>query len=138
MDAKSTPMAAQLRERTKQFSLRIIRLSKALTRTEEARIIRRQIVRCGTAIGANYRAVGRARSHKEFVAKLGIVIEEADETVYWLELLIAGAIVPAKRLEQLLDEANQLLAIFCASMRTARRCQLKSKATKSPQPATSQ
>jgi four helix bundle protein len=80
----------------------------------------RQILRSATGMAANYRAVGRARSKAEFVAKIGIVIEEADETVFWLELLAESGIVKPEKLHEMLDEANQLLSIFSASGKTAR------------------
>ena len=79
-----------------------------------------QILRAATSTAANYRAAGRSRSKAEFIAKIGVVIEEADETVFWLELLVDSGIVPAAKLEPMLDEANQLLAIFAASRRTAK------------------
>jgi four helix bundle protein len=81
----------------------------------------KQLLRSGTSVGANYRAAGRARSKPEFIAKIGIVVEEADETVFWLECLGDSGIVKAKRLQDLLKEANSLLAIFAASQRTDRR-----------------
>ncbi len=80
----------------------------------------RQLLRCGTSVAANYRAVCRARSKAEFVAKIGVVVEEIDETVFWLEMLVEAGIVRANRMEPLLKEANELLAIFAASQRTAR------------------
>src|SRR3989475_6564346 len=76
-----------LKERTKKFAIGIIKLFRMLPKTEEARVIGRQVLRCGTSVAANYRAVCRARSKAEFVAKMGIVVEEADETVFWLEML---------------------------------------------------
>ena len=109
----------QLKKRTKQLALRVIHLFKAIPRGEEARIIGRQVLRSGTSVGANYRAACRARTSKEFVSKIRIVVEEADETVYWLELLVEAAIVTKRRLENLYVEANELLAIFAASQRTA-------------------
>jgi four helix bundle protein len=110
----------QLRSRTKQFAIRIIRLFRALPRAEEARIVGRQLLRSGTSVAANYRATGRARSKTEFIAKMGVVVEEADETVFWLELLVEADIVPETKLRDLLKEANELLAIFAASQRTAK------------------
>ncbi len=83
-------------------------------------MIGRQVLRAGTSVAANYRAAGRARSRAEFVAKMGTVVEEADETVFWLELLVDAGIVPRPRMENLLGEANDLLAIFSASYTTAR------------------
>ncbi len=110
----------QLSVRTKDFALRIIKMSEALPKTRAANVISNQILRSATSIAANYRACGRARSKAEFIAKIGIAIEEADETVLWLELLVESKIVPAARLEALMAEANQLLAIFSASGRTAK------------------
>jgi four helix bundle protein len=97
------------------------RLSDALPRTRAGNVIGHQIPRSATSVAANYRASGRARSKAEFIAKIGIVIEEADETVLWLELLAEGNILPAAKLEGLLTEARQLLAIFSASGRTAKK-----------------
>src|SRR5205814_4063146 len=83
----------QLRDRTKRFALRVIRLFRALPKTDEARVIGRQMLRSGTSVGANYRAVCRARSRKEFISKISVVVEEADEAVFWFELLIEAQIV---------------------------------------------
>jgi four helix bundle protein len=110
-----------LKQRTKTFALRVIRMTQALPRTREADVIGRQVPRSATSIAANYRAAGRGRSKAEFTAKLGIVIEETDETVLWLEFLSESGIVKASRLEDLLDEANQLLALFAASWRTLKK-----------------
>jgi four helix bundle protein len=104
----------QLKDRTKQFAIRIVKLFQALPRQDEARIIGRQLLRSGTSVGANYRAVCRARSRKEFVSKIGVVVEEADETVFWLDLLLECGIVPAKKLSALMQEAEELLVIFAA------------------------
>jgi len=109
-----------LKERTKQFALRVMRLYRALPRREEARVIGRQLLRSATSVGANYRAACRARSRAEFVAKLGIVLEEADETVYWLELLQESDIVSARKLEPLVQEARELTSIFVASICTTK------------------
>ncbi len=110
----------ELRQRTKAFALPIIHLCDALPNRRAANVIGNQVLRSGTAVAANYRAAGRARSKAEFIAKLGIVVEEADETVFWLELLGEAEIMPPKRLESLHKEAKELLAIFSASRRTAR------------------
>ncbi|HEV2423725.1 MAG TPA: four helix bundle protein [Terriglobia bacterium] len=110
----------QMKARTREFAIRVVRLFRALPKTEEARIIGRQVLRSGTPVAANYRAVGRARSRAEFVSKMGTVVEEADETVFWLDLLVATGTVPEHKLRDLLAEANELLAIFAASQRTAR------------------
>jgi four helix bundle protein len=95
-------------------------LFRRLPRTTEAQVLGKQLLRSGTSVGANYRATGRARSKAEFVAKMGVVVEEADETVFWLECLIESEIVKAELLADLLSEANELVAIFAASHRTAR------------------
>jgi four helix bundle protein len=87
----------QLRERTKAFALRVIKMSQALPRTREANVLSQQILRSATSMAANYRAAGRSRSKAEFVAKLGVVIEESDETVFWLEMLVDAGFVRQKR-----------------------------------------
>jgi four helix bundle protein len=110
----------ELRERTKHFALRIIKLFRALRRSEEARILGRQLLRSGTSVAANYRALCRARSRAEFIAKMGVVIEEADEAVFWMELLVEAGLVEGARMQDLLREANDLVAIFVASRKTAR------------------
>jgi four helix bundle protein len=109
-----------LKDRTKQFALRVMRLYRALPRREEARIIGRQLLRSGTSVGASYRAACRARSKAEFVAKLGIVLEESDETVFWLELLQESSLVSAQKLAALVQEARELTAIFVTSICTAK------------------
>ena len=113
--------AKELQARMKSFALRIIRMFRSLPKTEEARILGRQVLRSGTSVAANYRAACRARSKAEFVAKLGVVVEEADETVFWLELLVESGIVAREKLADLLEEADELLAIVAASRRTARK-----------------
>jgi four helix bundle protein len=110
----------ELRTRTKKFALRIIRMSQVLPKTREANVIAQQILRSATSMAANYRAVGRARSQAEFIAKLGVVVEESDETVSWLEMLGDSGMVSASKLTDLNNEANQLLSIFSASRRTAK------------------
>ena len=109
-----------LARRSKEFALAILKLSAGLPKTTEARVLGRQIVRSGTSVAANYRAVCRARSRAEFIAKLGTVVEEADETVFWLELLIESGMSQEDRTVGLLREAKELLAIFSASRRTAK------------------
>ena len=101
-----------LRERTKQFALRIIRLYGALPKAIEAQIIGKQALRSGTSVGANYREAFRGRSDAEFIAKMGDCLKELEETAYWLELLVEGNLIPAEKLVALQDETNQLTAIF--------------------------
>ncbi len=110
----------ELKTRTKAFALRVIKMSDALPKTRAANVITNQVLRSATSVAANYRAVGRARSKAEFIAKLGVVLEEADETVFWLEMLADSGIVKPSKLSELIAEANQLLLIFSASRRTAR------------------
>jgi four helix bundle protein len=114
-------MQEQMRNRTKAFAIRIVRLCQRLPKTWEARIFGQQILRAGTSVGANYRAAGRARSRAEFVAKMGTVVEEAGETVFWLELLVEASLVRKTQMEGLLAEANELVAIFAAAHGTARK-----------------
>lgn len=108
-----------LKRRTQHFALRIIRLCEALPVNPSARVIANQMLRSGTAIGANYRSACRARSKADFISKIGIVLEEADETVYWLDLLTEAGLINRHRVEDLRQEAEQLVAIFAASKRTA-------------------
>ena len=110
----------QLRARTKLFAIRIVKTVQRLPKTDEARIMGKQLLRAGTSVAANYRAVGRARSKPEFIAKMGVVVEEADETVFWLEMLVETSIVRKELFQELLTEANELLAIFAASHQTAK------------------
>ena len=109
-----------LKARTKEFALRILRLYRALPANGEARILGKQVLRSGTSVGANYRAACRARSKAEFIAKLGVVLEEADETIFWLELLLEGGIVKREKLSDLLREAHELTSIFVTSLRAAK------------------
>jgi len=113
--------AEALKNRTKQFALRIIRVIRSLSPAPEGRIISHQLLRSGMSVAANYRAVCRARSRPEFLAKLAIVIEEADESAFWLELLVDAGLVPESKLKELKSEANQLVAIFNASRTTAKK-----------------
>jgi len=92
-----------------------------LPNTSEARIIGNQLLLCGSSVGANYRAVCRARSRADFISKVGIVVEEADEAVFWLELLVESGIAPTSGVTLLMKEANELLAIFAASQLTAKQ-----------------
>jgi len=110
-----------LKERTKRFALKVIKLVETLPRGRTADILGRQLLSAGTSVGANYRAACRARSTADFISKMGIVEEETDETIYWVELLIESALVHKEDVNHLLDEANQLLAITVSSIRTARR-----------------
>jgi four helix bundle protein len=110
----------ELKRRTRRFALAVIKFAERLPKTRSGDVIGRQLIRCGTSVGANYRAACRARSSAEFVAKLGIVEEEADESAYWIELLVEGQLVPAEDANPLLVEANAIVAIVVSSIRTAR------------------
>lgn len=109
----------ELKKRTKVFALRVMKMIEALPNSVSGQIIAKQIVRCGTSVGANYRAACRGRFKKEFLSKLQAVIEEADETCYWLKIIIEGKLLPSSRIDYLLDEANQVTAIVIASRKTA-------------------
>ena len=109
----------ELKRRTKQFALRVMKLVAALPFDAVGKTIGPQFVRSATSVGSNYRAACRGRSKAEFIAKLQIVIEEADESCYWLELIIEGALLPEPKVAPLLDEANQLTAIMVASRKSA-------------------
>jgi four helix bundle protein len=102
------------------FAVRIVRLYRSLPYRADAQVLGKQLLRCGTAVAANYRAACRSRSRAEWVAKIGVVVEEADESVFWLEMLSDCEIVPLSKLELLLKEAHELSALFTASRRTAR------------------
>jgi len=110
-----------LKERTKAFALEVIALVEDLPRGRSADAIGNQLIRSGASVGANYRAACRARSKREFLAKLGIVEEEADESQFWLDLVIARGLADTDRVMRLREEARQLVAIVIASIRTARR-----------------
>ncbi|MGE5326869.1 MAG: four helix bundle protein [Deltaproteobacteria bacterium] len=111
----------ELKARTKALSLRTLNLANAIPRNAAGQIITRQIVRSATSVGANYRAACRAQSRSVFAAKLAIVSEEADETLYWLELLAESGLIPASRLRALMKETEEILAIVTASRKTVKR-----------------
>jgi four helix bundle protein len=114
----STPQ--ELRDRTKKFAIRIVRLFQALPKSTEAQVMGKQLLRSGTSVAANYRAVCRARSKAEFIARIGVVAEEADESALWLELLEETKVLAAGQLKDISQEAHALAAIFSASQKTAR------------------
>ena len=109
-----------MRGRTKEFAQQVINLCKRLPNTREGRLVGDQLFKAGTAVGANYRAACRARSKADFIAKLGIVLEEADESLYWLEILDEGKIIKTPFLAPLMSEADELVAIFVTSLNTAK------------------
>ncbi len=122
-----------LKGRTKQFGLRIMKLVDALPKTTSGRAIGNQLVRSGTSVGANYRAACRSRSKAEFIAKIGVVAEEADESAFWLELLMDANILKTDLVSPLHQEAEELTAIFTASGRTA-KIHNQRPSTKNPKP----
>jgi four helix bundle protein len=109
----------ELQDRTKRFALCVLNLVEALPRTAAGRAISTQLVRAATSVGANYRSACRARSRAEFAAKLGIAVEEADESLYWLELVRDGKLVPKDKLSLLLKEADELTAILASGRKSA-------------------
>jgi four helix bundle protein len=117
----------ELKSRTKTFALRIIKMTTAMPKNKVGQVLGSQILRSGTSVGANYRAACRARSEADFISKIGIVEEETDETMYWLELISEAEILKPHLLKDLMKEANELTAIFTASRKTARINQLNKK-----------
>lgn len=115
-------MNEDLRERTKQFSLRIIRMFAALPATDVARVLGKQVLRSGTSVGANYREAYRARSGSELIAKIGDCLKELEETACWLELLAGSKTDPAGKLSALQQETHELLAIFTAIAKKTKSC----------------
>ncbi|HET9698137.1 MAG TPA: four helix bundle protein [Terriglobales bacterium] len=112
--------AQDFRDRSKRFAIRTIRLYRALPTRSDAQLIGKQLFRSATSVAANHRAACRARSKAEFTAKLGVVVEEVDESLFWLELLGECCVVPQVKLEDLIDEAKQLTAMFTAAYHTSK------------------
>lgn len=110
-----------LRDRTTQFALRIVRMYSTLPRSDLAQVLGKQALRSGTSVAANFREASRARSESEFIAKLGVVEQELDETLLWLELLTEGNVVAESKLTALKSEADELLRITVSSIRRTRR-----------------
>src|SRR5690242_19062038 len=109
-----------LRNRTKDFAVRIVKMYRTLPYQSDAQVLGKQLLRCGTSVAANYRAACRSRSRAEWVAKIGVVVEEADESVFWLEMLADCEILSRADIADLLKEGHELSALFTASQRTAR------------------
>ena len=110
---------SELKQRTKRFALRSMKLVDALPKTTAGRVIGNQLVRSATSVGANYRAACRGRSKAEYIAKIGVVEEEADESGYWMELLVEGGLIKTDLVSLLLNEADQLVAIMASSRKSA-------------------
>jgi four helix bundle protein len=111
----------ELKKRTREFALRVIRLTEALPRTRAGDVMGRQLLRSATSVGANYRAACRGRSRADFISKIGIVEEESDESLYWLELIVEAGLLPRDKVAPLAREADELTAIFTATSRTAKQ-----------------
>jgi len=109
-----------LRDRTKDFALRILRMFSSLPKTTQAQVLGKQVLRSGTSVGANYREAFRGRSKAEFIAKCGDALRELEETAYWFELLVEGKIVEANKLSELRDECDELVAIFVTIVRRSK------------------
>jgi four helix bundle protein len=113
-------MKGEMKRRTKEFALRVIRLVQSLPKGQMADVLGKQLLRSGTSVGANYRAACRAKSRADFISKMGIVEEEADESMYWIELLIESGLMQHDRVANLLDEADQIVAMTVSSINTTR------------------
>jgi four helix bundle protein len=111
---------AEMKKRTKEMASRIIRLVESLPETRTSKILGGQLLRSGTSVGANYRAACRAKSTADFIAKLAIVEEEGDESIYWIELLVESKQVKIELVESLLDECNQILSIVVSAIKTSK------------------
>jgi four helix bundle protein len=112
--------AEDFKERTKRFGIRIIQFVELMPRSEVGDVLCRQLLRAGTSVGANYRSACRARSRAEFIARMGVVEEECDEAIYWMELLIGTGRVKPGTIAGLLKESNEILSLVVASLKTAR------------------
>lgn len=110
-----------MKRRTRQFALRVIRLVESLPRARTAEVLGRQLLRSATSVGANYRAACRAKSTADFISKMGTVEEEADELLYWMELLVEAGNVKSEKMDALIKEADELVATTVASINTAKR-----------------
>ena len=111
---------SDMKKRTKAYALAIIRLVQSLPNTPTTRVIGNQLVKCGTSVGSNYRASCRAKSRADFIAKMGIVEEEADESIYWMELLVESGILPQTEVADLQTEGDEIVRIVVSSINTAR------------------
>ena len=115
-----TMTRVEMKARTKSFALQVIRAVQALPKGRETNVLGTQLLRAGTSVGSNYRAVCRAKSTADFINKLKIVEEEADESLFWMELLVESDLVPSEKLEALMKEADEIIAMIVASQKTAR------------------
>lgn len=120
LDTPLAPTPKDLQNRTRTFALRVLRVFRSLPESREGRVLGQQLLRSATSVAANYRAACRARSHRDFICKLGIVEEEADESLFWLEFIAEAGLLEAEKLRPLISEASQLTAIFVASRKRAK------------------
>ena len=120
-----------MKERTKAFALRVIRLAGSLPRDRASEVMGRQLLRSGTSVGANYRSACRSRSDKDFMARMGLVEEEADESMYWMELLVQSKLVRRELVEDLLGEADEIVRIVVASIKTVKHRTQRARVEKS-------
>ena len=136
-NAKPSEAASEpdLKKRTKAFALRVLKLVDAIPKTTAGRALASQVVRSGTSVAANYRAACRAKSPADFISKMGTVEEETDETLFWLELLQESELISAAKLTAIKQEANELIAITVASIKTARRNRAPDSAFRTPHSA---
>jgi four helix bundle protein len=116
----------ELKSRTKEFALRVIKLVNNLPKTQTGKVVGNQLLRSGTSVGANYRSALRARSQLDFVYKLGLVEEEADESFYWMELIVESNLMPIDKVKNLMQEADELTAIFASAIITSKKKNHKS------------
>ncbi len=112
---------SEMKIRTKSFALRIIKLVNSLPKGRTSDVIGRQLLKSGTSVGANYRAACRAKSSADFINKMSIVEEEADESIFWMELLVESGLINERRIKDLMAEANEILSIIVSSINTARK-----------------
>jgi four helix bundle protein len=111
----------ELKDRTKKYALRIIKLAEALPKTKTGDVVSKQVIRCGTSVASNYRAACRAKSDLDFLSKMGIVEEEADESIFWLEIIIDSGLMRKELVLSLLQEGNEILAIVISSKITFKK-----------------
>ena len=119
-DERGVSKKRDLRIRTRSFALRIVRIYTSLPKTAEAQVLGKQLLRCGTSVGAHYHEATRSRSNAEFISKIEAGMQELEETVYWLNLLIDSGIVKKAQVSELCDEADELMAIFVTSVKTVK------------------
>jgi four helix bundle protein len=121
IEARRSMNQQEMKERTKEYAKRILKLCRTLPQTKEGQLLSSQLFRAGTSVGANYRAACRARSKADFISKLGIVLEEADESLYWLEIITETKLIDPPLVVSLMKEGNEIASILVASINTSKR-----------------